>query len=129
VIEPLPRWAKGFVAVVGAGLLAVVVTGFLDDGLGDPHPAAWHVDPSANLGPTTREVSVIVHELTCSSGRSAEGRIVTEVTHDADTVRIDIGVRPFGGDQNCQSSPDTPFVVELDEPLGSRTIVGERWPP
>jgi hypothetical protein len=129
VLEPLPRWAKIGSAVVGLVLAVVLVAWLLDSWVGDdPEPADWRIDPTAELGPTTREVPITVNERSCSSGRSAEGRIAVSVDYEGDTVSLDVGVRPFGGDQDCQGNPDTPYVVVLSEPLGGRTIVGEHWP-
>jgi hypothetical protein len=53
--------------------------------------------------------------------------VVVDVEYEATTVAIELRVRRRGGDQECPSNPITAFVVDLDEPLGSRTIVGERW--
>jgi hypothetical protein len=126
VVEPLPRWGKWFLAGVAAVAVAVVVVRALDDGLGAAQPADWQVAPSAELRPTSRHVPVLVRERSCSSGRSAGGRIDANVAYERDVVVIDIGVRPFGGDQDCQGNPSTPFVVELAEPLGDRVVTGER---
>jgi hypothetical protein len=128
VIEPLPSWAKAFLALFGLGVIAALAFYVVEGRLGDPEPAAWHVDPDAALGPESREVPVIVNEAACASGRSAEGRISADVADVPNAVRIEIGVRPLGGDQDCLGNPDTPYVVELDEPLGERMIAGERWP-
>ena len=50
---------------------------------------------------------------------------MADVDYQAKTVRIDVGVRPLGGDRTCPGNPDTPFVVELSEPLGERALVGD----
>jgi hypothetical protein len=67
---------------------------------------------------------VTVLERGCASGRDAEGRSEASVSYERDRVTIDIGVRPYGGGQDCPSHPSTPYVVDLDEPLGNRTIAG-----
>jgi hypothetical protein len=126
VIEPLPRWALMFLGIIAAGALIVVVLRIRDDGLGEPQPAYWQLDPSVELEPDSRDVSVLVQERACSSGRSPEGRLDEIVEYEADVIRIDIAVRPYGGDQDCQGIPPTPVVVQLDEAVGDRRIVGER---
>jgi hypothetical protein len=126
MIEPLSRWARVFVALVVVGVFVGVVVAALDDDLGGAEPARWWVAPGASLGPTSRKVPIVVNEVECASGRSAEGRIVVEVVYGSDAIDIAVGVRPLGGDQECPSNPDTPFTVELTEPLGDRTITGER---
>ena len=51
-----------------------------------------------------------------------------EVRYAEDQVVIDVGVRPYE-QATCPSNPPTPFVVELDEPLGDRTLVGDSPEP
>ncbi|MCX6521420.1 MAG: hypothetical protein NTZ21_12215 [Actinobacteria bacterium] len=126
MIDPLPRWAKVFVALFAVALVAAALGAMLDDDLGAAEPARWWVAPGASLGPTSREVPIVVNEVACASGRSAEGRIVVEVVYGSDAIDIEVGVRTVGGDVECPSNPDTPFTVELTEPLGDRTITGER---
>lgn len=77
VVEPLPRWAKAFLAVVGLALGAGLVYLFLlDEGrVGDGQPARWRVDPHADLSEESRTIPIIVNENECASGRSAAGRI------------------------------------------------------
>jgi hypothetical protein len=128
VTEPLPRWAKLFVGTLLVGIVALLVRSALDDGLGKPAQAEWRVVPGTVLAPGDTDVPIDVHETKCASGRSADGRVVVEVKYDTTLVWIDVSVRPFGGDLTCPSNPDTSFVVELDEPLDGRAIVGERWP-
>ncbi len=95
-----------------------------------PGPAAvdaeWVVDPDAKLGPTATSIPIVVNEMECASGRSATGRIEVEIAYGPDEVGIEVGVRPLGGDQNCPSNPNTPYIIELSEPLGDRSIEGER---
>ena len=111
------------VAVVGV----VVAVKVFDDGQGEPVRAEWRIVPGTVLGSDDTRVPVVVHETACASGRSADGRVVADVAYEATVVLIDIRVHPLGGDQDCQSNPDTSFVVELDEPLDDRAILGERW--
>ncbi len=126
MIDPLPRWAKVSLASMAVGLIALALVAMFDDDLGGAEPARWWVAPGATLGPTSAEVPIVVNEFDCASGRSAEGRIVVELVYGSDVIDIAVGVRPLGGDQECPSNPDTPFTVELSEPLGDRTITGER---
>ncbi len=127
--EPLPRWAIVFVVVVAIGGLGVVACNALVDRLDDGEPADWRVSPDAALDADSTEIPIDVRERECASARPADGRIVVDVAANASTVVIDVRVRPLGGDQECPSNPITPYVVELDEPLGDREIVGERWTP
>ncbi|MBE1878954.1 hypothetical protein [Myceligenerans pegani] len=90
-------------------------------GLGD---AIVALDPGAPPDPAAMTIDLLVTEVACASGEPADGRI--EVDHLAeleDRIEIVIGVRPQSGGQNCPSNPPTPFTLELDAPLGDRTIV------
>lgn len=70
------------------------------------------------------ELELLVREWRCASGRSAEGRIdLDELTLTDEEVRVRVSVRPRSGGQDCQGNPWTPFTVDLDEPLGDRTVV------
>lgn len=126
MVDPLPRWAKVFFALIAAGAVAGVAVWWFSGT--DPQPAAWRVDPSAELSPASRSIPIIVNESGCASGQSADGRIEVDVKYDASEVRLDVGVRPRRGDQDCQSNPDTRYEVELSEPLGDREVVGGSWP-
>ena len=74
--------------------------------------------------PGDTSVDLLVTERECASGHNAEGRIeLDELTQTTEQVRLRIGVRRRGGDQNCLGNPPTPFTIELDGPLGEREIV------
>jgi len=74
--------------------------------------------------PTATNLRLLVMELDCASGQTAEGRtrLVTLEERD-DAVVLVVGVAPLGGAQSCPSNPATPMLVELDEPLGDRQII------
>ena len=77
------------------------------------------------------ELTLLVREGRCASGRSAEGRIdLDELTLTEDEVRVRVSVRPPPGDaQDCQGNPWTPFAIDLGEPLGDRTVVDANLVP
>lgn len=74
---------------------------------------------------------MLVREMECAGGRSAEGRILDpEVSLGGEEVVITFRVSPRGGDQDCPDNPATPSIVELGEPLGERTLLdGAQHPP
>ena len=114
--------------MVGALVIAVaawVAYGLLKD---DPKPASWRVDPTATLSPESEEIPILVMEADCTSGRLATGRIVAKVTYTTESIIIDIKVNPLGkGDYECQAV-ETPYLVELNEPLGERDLVDPNAP-
>ncbi len=87
--------------------------------------ARWDVDPEAGqLPPEATSVPILVQEVDCASGRPADGRVrVLDVDYGDDRIAVVIGVVPQAGDQACPSNPLTPFLLELDEPLGDRELV------
>ncbi|MBW3562880.1 MAG: hypothetical protein KY437_10335 [Actinobacteria bacterium] len=74
--------------------------------------------------PDDREVRLAVFERACASGRSADGRVeVVRQTLTDDQLRLVVGVRAASGAQECPGNPATPVTIELDDPLGERTVV------
>lgn len=122
---PQPRGLNWVVAAIVVGVIGIVVFNPFGSEP-DPVAAQWELDADAEVGPESSTVPILVNEVQCASGRSAEGRIEVAVDYRADEVEFDVGVRPRGGDQDCPTNPTTPYTVELDEPLGDRSIVGER---
>lgn len=95
-------------------------------------PAYWALDSAfADPGPESTELHVLVWERACNGGTQVFGRTsLPEVTYEPTTVMITIGVRPLDGAQTCPLGPGTPILVQLEEPLGERTLLdGGREPP
>ncbi len=93
--------------------------------------ASFRVAPDVELDPTATAISVLVTERACNSGEDARGRIVVaSIDEDDDAVTVVIAVRPRLGGQECPSNPETPFLLELAEPLGDRDLLdGSSVPP
>jgi hypothetical protein len=95
--------------------------------------ATWALDrafPTPKAG--SSELHILVWEQACSSGTPSTGRMSAPVIQYADTtVTITIGVRPLSGAQDCQGiTRGTPDLVQLSEPLGTRTLLdGGHVPP
>ena len=86
--------------------------------------ASFRVAPDAELDPAATEIEVLVTEQACNSGEDAQGRIVVAaIDEDDESVTVTLAVRPRGGAQECPSNPETPFVLELPEPLGDRALL------
>lgn len=93
--------------------------------LGHLIPGAVTLDPSLPPVPKSDRVALLVTEFDCNSGQNAEGRVeVVKLTETESAVEIVLGVRPSGKQTaSCQGNPATPFTVELQRPLGNRTIM------
>ena len=92
--------------------------------LGGLTAAEVQLDPATPPDANAREIALLVTERECNSGKDATGRIeVVRLTETESTVEFVLGVAPRGGAQACPQNPQTPFVIELDEPLGARSIV------
>lgn len=87
-----------------------------------PRQAQWAVDPAFDVTPETTEVPLFVGEVACASGHDAAGRIDVDVEHHDDEIVVTAYVRPRPGVQECQGNPPTPYLLELDEPVGDRTL-------
>jgi hypothetical protein len=98
--------------VVGGGILP-----------GRAREAQWALAPDVELRPGTTELPLLVGEVACASGRTAEGRVDVDVEYGEDVVVLTARVRPLPGGQDCPGNPPTPYVVRLDEPLGDRALV------
>jgi hypothetical protein len=86
--------------------------------------ATFRVAADADLAPDTTEIEVLATEMACNSGRDARGRIVVwAVLPAADAMTVVLAVRPRPGGHDCQGNPETPFLLELPEPLGDRTLL------
>jgi hypothetical protein len=69
----------------------------------------WEPAPEADLSPQSASIDVLVREMECASGRSADGRILDpEVGLGDAAVVITFRVTPRGGDQDCQGGSPRP---------------------
>lgn len=107
-------------------LAAVLATGcsLVDRVTGEPpQQAQWAVDPAAAVTQDATELPLLVGEVACASGRDASGRIEVAVDYHDDSIVITAYVRPREGDQDCQGNPPTPYLLQLDEPIGERELI------
>lgn len=94
-------------------------------------PATVATDPDEPLVPGDTELSLLIQEQNCASGRAPVDReVVLLVTEAEETVTIVALVAPVEGGADCQGNPWHPITVTLDSPLGSRQLVdGHGYPP
>lgn len=71
---------------------------------------------------TATELSVLVTEVECSSGRSLEGLIEPDVTYGEDRIEV-VLTAPGGIGGNCIGTAPTEYTLELDQQVGQRKVV------
>lgn len=99
--------------------------------VGELHHGTVTLDPNHLPDPSDTTLHLLVTERACASGRDADGRVeVVEVNNFVSVVELVVAVRPItDAVAFCPGNPPTPFEVELDYPLGERTIMdGAREP-
>ena len=81
--------------------------------------------------PEDTELHLLIREVRCASGRSADGRVELDgLTTTEEQVRLRVSVLPPpGGGQACPANPWTDWSVELDEAVGDRTVVDANLVP
>jgi hypothetical protein len=91
----------------------------------------WRVDSDSPPASVSSAFPIEVMEHECASGRPADGRIAKPIVeYGEDAITITVPVRRVPGDATCPGNPWTPFVLELDEPVGDRPLLdGGPWPP
>ena len=90
-------------------------------GLGD---GTLSFDPEMLPSAEDTTLHLQILENTCASGNNAEGRVeILEVREFLDAVELVVALRPLNGAATCPTHPPTPFVVELEHPLGDRILI------
>ena len=92
--------------------------------------ASWEVDPGHPTQPDATSLTVLATERACASGKSMAGRLEAPIVlYAPDTVTIALVVRAEPGGQDCQGNSPEPVLVDLGEPLGSRSLFdGSSYP-
>ena len=100
--------------------------------------AATRLDPDLEPDPASTTLNLIINERECASGQAPVDReVVPVVIETEDQVEIITMVEPVSGGAECPGNPWFPVIVELDAPLGDRTVVDGHmypgqdlnWPP
>ena len=89
--------------------------------------AEWKLPRGAdsNPPPETDAIRALVRERSCASGSNPTKRLADPViSYGTRRIVVVVRARPRKGEfQTCQGNPWVPFKIELDEPIGSRTVV------
>lgn len=88
--------------------------------------------PAGTPAPTSSTLDVLVHEVECSGSRDITGLIrPPEVIETDDEVVVTFTVEPLppADGYECAGNPSTPYTVQLDAPLGERTLLDGHFVP
>lgn len=81
------------------------------------------LDPADEPTSSSRAIALLVTERACASGQLPEGRAVAPVVFEtATSVDLLVLIEASRGDVECPGNPSFPFEIELEAPLGDRTI-------
>ena len=85
--------------------------------------ASFRLDPSQRLDPESTSVPILFTEKACAGGGALAGRAVRpSVIEMADRVEIVVFVEAHEEPQTCPGNDEVSWVVELDAPIGDRSI-------
>jgi len=88
--------------------------------------------------PSSTQIELMIRERECANGRVPPADAIVPIVEESDArVVITVVVTPVQGGANCPGNPWHPITVNLDSPVGDRTVeayqgVGLdplRWPP
>ena len=93
----------------------------LPSGMGE---VEWELDPDAPaLDDSATQIRVLANERACASGQAMGDRLLGPQVVETDAeVLLAFAAITQAGEQDCQSNPSTAVTVELDAPLGDRTL-------
>lgn len=83
----------------------------------------WSFDPADPLDPAASSVDLLATETSCTGGREMGERLLGSQMIETDTeVIIAFAAIALAGAQTCPGNPSTSVTVDLDAPIGDRTI-------
>jgi hypothetical protein len=86
--------------------------------------SSWRLDPDFEVTPETRELRILLTEQTMASGKLADDRLLTPEIHlDDGELMLRMYVRPIEGYVGRAQKWETPVIIDLAEPVGSRQVV------
>lgn len=88
----------------------------------------WRVDPDDSPRPDSVSIRLLLQERECVSGQEIGERLLgPEIVYTDEQILVSFAAEPPPGDAfTCQGNPETPFVLDLDEPLGDRELIDGR---
>lgn len=95
---------------------------------GEARWAMAGLDPDHPARPTDTRVHVLVRTAACGADPGERVTLLKD-EYGADSVGVMLGVLPAPAGARCGDEALTPFAIDLDEPLGERTLVDPRFYP
>ena len=95
----------------------------------DLNEVEWRLDPSGGeLTPQSTKIDMLLTERECVDGREIGDRLRGPqiVMTETEVMVAFAAVPPTGDYFTCPGNPDTPYRLELPEPLGNRELVADR---
>lgn len=110
---------RTFLTLVSAGALLFGGCGALPGATAD---ASWKLAPDQDVGPTSKQLDLLVTRVGCNSGVTGEVQ-EPKIEVKSDRIIVTFMVSPGEpGSANCQGNPEVPYRLALPEPLGERAL-------
>ncbi|MGH3654385.1 hypothetical protein [Glutamicibacter sp.] len=109
--------------IAGAGLLLASALAGCAAQVPDEVNAQWTLLDPAGVNASSTSLELGVMRLACSSGVTGDVA-ATQVEVSNDQITIGIVVEPLEGDAHtCQGNETAPYTLELQEPVGDRSLI------
>lgn len=128
LLDSDPTWEirDGILHLSGAGVEAQLSLRTASPTTTEPaegSTAVWTTDDTAPPSRDSESFTALVTRLECSSGQTGEV-LEPHVTADGDRIVVTFTVAPLPeGGYECPSNDQVPYTVQLEEPIGERTLV------
>lgn len=85
--------------------------------------ASFRLDPDQPIDSASTSLPILFNEKACASGGAVNGREVKpRIIEDDDRIEIIVLIEATDGPQNCPGNAEVSWVVELDAPVGGRSV-------
>ncbi|MGO2937274.1 MAG: hypothetical protein ACTICQ_06830 [Glutamicibacter arilaitensis] len=119
-MSALKRRLHGIAAMA---LLAASALAGCSSQVPDEVNAQWTLIDPAGVNESSTSLQLGVMAIACTSGTTGE-IAATDVELSNDQIVIGIAVEPAEGDTHtCPGNETVPYTLELDEPVGDRTLI------
>lgn len=85
--------------------------------------ASFRLDPDQPIDSASTSIPILFTEKACASGGALNGREVEpRIIEDEDRIEIIVLIEANDGPQDCPGNAEVGWVIELDAPVGGRSI-------